>query len=573
MPNIASPARTHCPWPLLATAAGCLLALAVALFVLPAATYTAKVPHDILGYFDVMHRLSMGQQPHADYHTPIGWLAYGLPWLGHLALGQFGGALEFGCAAMLAILLPLAAVALHGRVSAGPGLLLLFALFAVVAVPWPLSESGLASTQVAHYNRWGWALLTTLLLFGMPARADEQGARHPRAWAAVESAAIAALLSLLFFLKATYFAVGLVFVLLFGVALGRFRRTGAWGLAAFLLVVLGVQGAGGWVDDYLGDLLRSYDAVSEPGMEARDETPGILGVLQAMLTTLGLAAMACGVAGLVKRLSLQDMLLAAYILASCVALATQNSSAPDVLFALLALFVWMAARCPPGSTHRRLVMAGMWIFLLPVFSRQLLATLVFLMAAHGACPSCASGLPRMEGAWFGGLGAANAFEAGVLKMPSSGDALLWSRRNILHSHMDLSNAEYLHTLRTGLALLNAAGHENEIVAVADYVNTFPVLLDATPPKGATVHLHVGRFINRRSAANQEFVFGDANWLMIPKFPVAIETTALILDVHATHLKTAWEQVVENDHWRLLRRVDEPLTADFTGSDQAVPIQQ
>ena len=259
MPNIASPARTHCPWPLLATAAGCLLALAVALFVLPAATYTvrcstrvlrrlavalfvlpaatytAKVPHDILGYFDVMHRLSMGQQPHADYHTPIGWLAYGLPWLGHLALGQFGGALEFGCAAMLAILLPLAALALHGRVPAGPSLLLLFALFAVVAVPWPLSESGLASTQVAHYNRWGWALLTTLLLLGLPTGAGEREARHPLAWAAAESAAIAALLSLLFFLKATYFAVGLVFVLLFGVALGRFRRTGAWGLAAFLL--------------------------------------------------------------------------------------------------------------------------------------------------------------------------------------------------------------------------------------------------------------------------------------------------------------------------------------------------
>ena len=81
-----------------------------------------------------MHRLSMGQQPHVDYHTPIGWLAYGQPWLGHLALGQTGGALEFGSATMLAVLLPLAAVALHGRVPAGPGLLPLFALFAIVAV-------------------------------------------------------------------------------------------------------------------------------------------------------------------------------------------------------------------------------------------------------------------------------------------------------------------------------------------------------------------------------------------------------------------------------------------------------
>ena len=101
-----------------------------------------------------MHRLSMSQQPHVDYHTPIGWLTYGLPWLGHLALDLFDGALEFGGAVMLAILLPLAAVVLNGRASSAPtrpGLLLLFALTSVAAVPWPLSESSLASTQVAHW--------------------------------------------------------------------------------------------------------------------------------------------------------------------------------------------------------------------------------------------------------------------------------------------------------------------------------------------------------------------------------------------------------------------------------------
>ena len=563
MSRLGAAGRGDCPWPTLAVATGCLLALAIVLFVLPAATYTAKVPQDVFGYFDAMHRMGMGQSPHADFHTPIGWLAYGLPYLGYLALDQFGGALEFGNAAMLAILLPLAAVALRGRTPTGPGLLLLCALFAVVTVPWPLEQSGLVSTQVGHYNRWGWALLTALLLFGLPVTGRDgkgQGAFRRT----LDSATIAALLSLLFFTKATCFAVGFVFVLLFGVALGRFRRTGAWGLVVFLLVVLGVQGAGGWVDDYLRDLLRTLEVVAEPSADAHAKTPSILGVLYATLSTLGLAAMACGVAGLAKRLQLQDMLLAAYILASCVVLATQNSSAPNVLLALLALFAWMAALCPRGSTHRRLVMAGMWIFLLPAFSRQLLATAVFLMAAHGACPGCASGLPRMEGAWFGGLGAANAFEAGVPQMPSPQDALLWSRRNTLHSHMDLSNAEYLHTLKTGLTLLDDAGHGNEAVAIADYVNAFPVLLDAPSPKGAMLHLHVGRFINRRAAANQVFVFGDANWLMIPKFPIAQETTALILEVQAAHLEAAWEQTAENEHWRLLRRVDEPLNRQSHG---------
>ena len=556
MPGLGDAGRGDCSWPTLTAATGCLLALAVVLFVLPAATYTAKVPNDIFAFFDAMHRMRMGQSPHLDFRTPIGWLVHGLPYLGYLAVGQFGGALEFGSAAMLAILLPLAAVALHGRAPTGPSLLLLSALFAMVAVPWPLGESGFVSTQVAYHNRWGWALLTVLLLFGLPAAGrDGQGQIAFRR--KLDSAAIAALLSLLFFVKVTYFAVGLVFVLLFGVALGRFRRTGAWGLTAFLLVVLGVQAIGGWVDDYMRDLLRTLEVSSEPGAEARDEMLGISNVLHATFGFLGLAAMACAIAGLNRRLSVQDILLAAYVLTSCAALATQNTNYPDVLFALSALFIWMTALCPRGSVHRRLVTAAMWIFLLPMFSRQLLATAVFLMAAHGACPGCASGLPRMEGAWFGGLGSANAFNAGVLQMPSPQDALLWSRRNPLHSHMDLSNAEYLHTLKTGLTLLKAAGHENDPVATMDYANAFPALLDVPSPKGALLYLHVGRHVNRRTAANRELVFGDANWLMIPKFPIAHETTALILEVQAAHLNADWGLVAMNEHWRLLRRSNEP----------------
>ncbi len=38
-----------------------------------------------------MHRRRVGQSPHVDFHTPIGWLAYGLPYPRHLALDQYGG--------------------------------------------------------------------------------------------------------------------------------------------------------------------------------------------------------------------------------------------------------------------------------------------------------------------------------------------------------------------------------------------------------------------------------------------------------------------------------------------------
>lgn len=549
--------RDFCAWPTLAVASVVLLALAVVVFVLPAATYTAKAPHDLFGYFDAMHRMSMGQRPHVDFHAPQGWLVFALPFLGHVALDQLGGTLEFGSATMLAMLLPLAVVALRGRAPTGAGVLLLVALFAIVCVPWPLAESGFVSTQMTYYNRWGWALLTTLLLFGLPAsEVSENGTLRCAAWFAAESATITCLLSLLLFVKATYFVFGLVFVLLFGVLLGRFRRTGGWGLAGFAFVVLAVQGTGGWVDDYVGDLLKTATAVARPGAEARDATPDTLAVLQATSGTLGLTVFACAIAGLSSRLAWREVIFAAFVLASCVGVATQNSNVPHILFALLALFVGMAARCPRGTTHRRLVLAGMWILLLPMFSRQLLATVVFLFAAHGGCPNCGTKLPRMEGVWFGGLGGTNAFAAGLIAdTVSSRDALSWSRRNPIHSHMDLSNAEYLHTLRTGLTLLKTADCDRNIVATMDFVNAFPVLLDTPSPKGMMLHLHAGRFVNRHLTGNREFVFGDARCLMIPRFPVSVESTALVLDVQTAYLKAAWEQVAENDHWRLLRRVD------------------
>ena len=80
MSGLGNAGRGDLQWLTLAVAIGCLLTLNVVLFVLPGATYTAKVPHDLFGYFDAMHRARHGQSPHADFHTPIGWLSYGLPY-------------------------------------------------------------------------------------------------------------------------------------------------------------------------------------------------------------------------------------------------------------------------------------------------------------------------------------------------------------------------------------------------------------------------------------------------------------------------------------------------------------
>ncbi len=93
--------------------------------------------------------------------------------------------------------------------------------------------------------------------------------------------------------------------------------------------------------------------------------------------------------------------------------------------------------------------------------------------------------------------------------------------------MDLSNTEYLRTLRTGLALLKEAGAGNEVVSTADYANPFSMLLGAPSPKSVLSIFHVGRHINRHTAAERSLAFRDAKWLMVPKFPTKQETADII----------------------------------------------
>ena len=244
---------------LLAALSVALLALDWLLFVRPGVTYAAVAPNDFLLFADLSHRFAHGQVPHVDFHSPMGWLAMWLLRAGFLMQGGFAGAPEAADLLMLAMLLPLACAVLAGRAPTGAAVALLCAIFGMTAAPWWLGSTGWSADPGLHYNHWGWSLLTVLLLVGLPG-----GGR--RRWLA-EGAAVGALLSLLFFVKASQWAAGMGYVLLFGVALGGFRKAAALGLALFAAGVLVVQAAGGWVDDYLRDLLAALGTSRGPVLE------------------------------------------------------------------------------------------------------------------------------------------------------------------------------------------------------------------------------------------------------------------------------------------------------------------
>ena len=221
----------------------------------------------------------------------------------------------------------------------------------------------------------GWSLLTILLLVGLPGG-------DGRRWLA-DGAAVGALLSLMFFVKASHWAAGMGFVLLFGIALGEFRKAAAFGLSLFAAGVLSVQAAGGWIDDYMRDLLAAAVTAGGPLLDGGHRPMSTLDALFGVRADVALLVMTLFAAAAWGRLPPRIALHALFTLAVCLAVMTQNSQAPNLMGALSAFLIRLAVASPIGSRTRRFSWAALLLHLAPAFARQAMATGAFVVALIG----------------------------------------------------------------------------------------------------------------------------------------------------------------------------------------------
>ena len=290
--------------------------------------------------------------------------------------------------------------------------------------------------------------------------------------------AVGVLLSLMFFTKLTHFAAGLGFVALFGVPRKDSRASALAGTALFAGFVLCVQAAGGWVDDYLRENLRILEVVRTAEPEDGNFRPITLGrIWHGAHGGIAVLILCCATAWFTGRLNGALALHALFAVAACAAVMQQDTSKPELMFALTAFLTRLAATAPAQSPARNVALIGMALHLLPTLSKQVLASGVFGFVAGGAMPAFAADLPRLEGVWIGGPSkSVNAFadEDGMAVWRSAGDAFRWARTNPQQSGDELSHGEYLDTLRSGLSLLRNAGARGPVAVVES--SPFPTSL-------------------------------------------------------------------------------------------------
>ena len=502
-------------WPTAAFAVA-LAALGFALFALPAATVQGYGFTDLFTFFDWVNALQGGRLPHVDFHTPVGALAYFIPYLGARLAGQYAGALETAGALVAAPMLALAWAALRGRATHGVAMLFLAAVFGMACVPWNPGDGAGMATHIGFYNRWGWAALAVLFLLGVPMR-------RSGGWR-TDAAVVAAVLPFLFFLKLSYFVAAFAFVVGLGLLLKRFVRGAAAGLAVFAAVLASVQAATGMVLPYLQDV---WTTVQAAGMV----WPLMFRLNLLSMWPLGaLAALACALT-MRKGAALQDAAMPALGLAACAVVAAQNAQMASA-FALLPTFVqasalsqgrhecWIAM---PWRAHPSAMLALMALFLLPQMAGQAVAT-----AFH-------VNVNRLGGDAWGRYQRVEAPRVGLIHT--------WSGNGV----------EYVRTLHSGVALLRSAQPPCETAAALDFAQPFAALLTLPPSKSFLWAVHVGRSVSRAAAPAGASLFADVQCAMQPKRPLAPRSTAFLLETYGGYLGEAFRLEAENADWRLHRQ--------------------
>ncbi len=318
-------------------------------------THSAVFLNDSFVFFDGIHRIAHGQMPHVDFSTPVGALAYWLPYLGFTIVGGYAGAIEVASLLLAAIVVSFAALLLWQRAASAMALLILATTACIIVVPLAPGWIPQEVSHAMHYNRWSWGVILTLFLLGLPPAPDTKPGL-------VRGLIVAMLLSALFFIKITYFAIGSVYLLLLLSYADVRRRDAIVAITGVgLILTVCVVATGSMLFHYFSDIAQAL-AVD---VAVRDS---YLTIAMTNRHSLILLILAIYAAVLKANLRWQDFLIVGYIGASGLAIVDQNFQFTFIV-SLPAAFALLAAPRNPTNDAIRLgdsvIIAVCLVMLLP----------------------------------------------------------------------------------------------------------------------------------------------------------------------------------------------------------------
>jgi hypothetical protein len=519
-----------------------LLAAAWALLS-PAHVFSRSMTWDLLFNLAGAWQLHYGHVPHVDFHDAVGRLNLWLTDAGFYFYGPSPRATIVGSIiAATAMLVAGCFVAWRRLPLLAAALFVVFCCL-IALMPANLGDPPNAYSFAMTYNRYCWSALSilALILFLPP--------RNGRGGDSADIAIAGGLLLAMYYLKLSYFLVGLAAVPLALVVCPHVRvRWRSWIVMAcmvtanamapynhaYLLDVFAHAKAGGVRDNVTVHLMHIFTNPAEPAI-----------YLAGLVAAIWLWR--CGAA------PLRLPVAAAYLIGSGVALMSQNAQMSGIPAAMVIAFLIYDALRQRSAGKRLQGVAAAPLLALLAFPLASIATSALSLAAYRINADSDKMVRVVDRTNLKGL-AVPAEPDGVLAAFAAGNGgyALLNRSRAVSPQYGLSPFEYVQTILEAADLMAGKRYRRGGIAVLDQVNPMPFVLGLPPARGVNLWL-----ADTHDVPPVERFFADIDYVLIPKFSTHGPTKDVLTAAYTPFLKEHFRHSEESQSWFLLSR-DGPL---------------
>jgi hypothetical protein len=517
--------------------------LAAWLLASPAEIFSREMSWDLLFNLEGAWHLYNGQIAHVDFHNPLGVLSFALTDIGLWLVGVrpqafLAGALIYsGCVF-------LAAVSVLWRRLPAPAAAVAVVYITLLALAPINIGDGIASYSFAMaYNRYGWSaiVLLFLILFLPPRRGDDSS------W--TDQCVGFALLLLLFYLKITYFLLGIGAVIAALALAPHIRKFWAAWLSILALTVTIIAAPANfpyWRD--IGEAIASGAIRDDAGEQVK-------AVLANPAEAALVAAQLLGLFWLWRRgrIGVEVLWIAALAVLGGLFLLSQNAQAGGVPLYFVVSFLLCDGLCGLRDTWRRNADTALrlGVVLMPP-AVAVLAMVASLCGYHAKALD-----PRamvIADTNLRGL-AVPATDSHLLEAFSQGrvTSRFLNAARTDHPRYELSQSEYVETVLEAARLLRARGAGEATqpkIMVLDSVNPLPFILGITPPHNTDLWLDpIFPWLPADEA------LADVDYVLIPKFPTHSAATDMAIDRYGRYLQSHFAFDSESLSWIVFARTE------------------
>lgn len=542
--NAAAALKTRGASPILLVLAALIPILAAAWALLsPSRLLSREMTWDFLFNLSGAWHLHHGHVAHVDFHDPVGTLSFILTDWGFSIVGATPRAFLVGVMIVTAFFFTTAVVVAWRRLPLVPAAI--FVVFACLLALMPANVGDVPTTYsfAMSYNRYGWSAISILsLLLFVPPHDGRVGV-----W--LDAATATALLIAMYYLKVTYFFAGGAALCLALLISPHIRNR--WRLWIAVGAVAALNAIAPYNHDYLTDILNTVAAGG-----VRD------GLLNYVTTFFSHAdSYAPYVAALILAIWLWRSgrapiglpMAVTFLVGISFFLLTQNAQPYGMPLAVVIAFLF-------AHQFRRQRAAPSLIAALLVFPLLSIGTSAVSLAGYHIKAECAGCLSVVDATNLRGL-AVPVEPAGLLATFADGEAeeSLLNRARAVNPRYELSQYEYLETIREAAALLSKPRYRPGGVIVFDQVNPLPFMLGWRPARGETLWSGAGMPMQEPGS-----LFANAEHVLIPKFSTYSPGTEKARAKYGAYVEAHFPVRSQSQSWIVFSRrgaIDEaPRTA-------------